>query len=117
VSAVSKRLPPPDAEGHDLRPDPLQASTPAEFVRALRHYRVWAGDPPLRVIARRSGVGASTICTALSVEAMPPLNLVLAIVEGCGAGEHDQRRFATAWRAIRLAAQDDSPAGAGHRSP
>lgn len=104
MSAMAELTPlPADAPGFDLRPDPLQAKNPAEFVRALRQYRLWAGEPPLRSMARRSGVGASTICAALNATTLPRLELVIAIVAGCGAGEEEQRRFATAWRAIRLA--------------
>ena len=45
----------------------------------------------------------STIWEALRSDEMPRLEVVLAVVAGCGGGEDDQRRFATAWRAIRLA--------------
>src|ERR1700690_196657 len=30
-----------DAQGHDLKPDPLAATTPAEFITALWQYRAW----------------------------------------------------------------------------
>jgi hypothetical protein len=100
----------PDADGFDLRPDPLQAKTPADLVRALRQYRLWAGEPPMRAIARRAGtrVGASTIWTALHATTLPRHEIVIAIVAGCGGSEEDQRRFSTAWRAIRLSQQDDT---------
>jgi hypothetical protein len=102
---VSQGPPPADAEGFDLRPDPLEARSPAEFAAALRQYRVWSGDPSLRDIAHRAGGRAapSTIWQALRAsDAVPRLEVVMAIVAGCGGGEEDQRRFATAWRAIRL---------------
>jgi hypothetical protein len=41
-----ERKAPLDAEGYDLRPDPLAARTPAELIAALRLYRIWAGEPP-----------------------------------------------------------------------
>jgi hypothetical protein len=46
----------PNYPRRDLRPDPLQASTPAEPARALRQYRARAGDQSLRVIARHSAL-------------------------------------------------------------
>jgi hypothetical protein len=110
VSSAVVTLPLPDADGFDLRPDPLQAKTPADLVRALRQYRLWAGEPPLRTIARRAGIGtgASTICAALNAKTLPRLETVIAIITGCGGSEEDQRRFTTAWRAIRLSQQDDT---------
>jgi hypothetical protein len=94
-----------DAEGHDLRPDPLTASTPAELMQALRQFRVWAGQPGYRVMSRRTGyrAAASTLCTALKSDKMPKLEMVQAIIEGCGGSKDDQRLYSTAWRQITLA--------------
>lgn len=110
MTGAAATLPTPDADGFDLRPDPLQAKTPADLVRALRQYRLWAGEPSLRTIARLAGTGtgASTICTALNAETLPRLETVTAIIAGCGGSGEDQRRFATAWRAIRLSQHDDA---------
>ena len=110
MSSPAPALPLPDADGFDLRPDPMQAKTPADLVRALRQYRLWAGEPPLRTIARRAGTGtgASTICAALNAKTLPRLETVTAIIAGCGGSEEDQRRFITAWRAIRLSQLDDA---------
>ena len=58
-------------------------------------------------MARRSGAAALTICAALNATALPRLDLVLAIVTGCGASEEDRTRFVTAWRSIRMATQDE----------
>lgn len=95
---------PPDADGADLRPDPRLAATKPEFMAALRRYRAWAGDVSFRQMSRRAGstVGASTLCTALNKDALPRLDVVLAVVNGCGGSEEDRQRFATAWRALRL---------------
>jgi hypothetical protein len=107
VTATAKP-PPPDADGVDLRPDPLNASTGAELVAALRAYRVWAGEPPFRRMAAASGqrAAAATLCTALNRGELPTLDVVLAIVAGCGGSDEDQRRWATAWRRLRLGHQD-----------
>jgi hypothetical protein len=106
-----------DADGFDLRPDPLQVTTAGELVRALDTYRIWAGVPPYREIAQRAGsrVAASTICTALKNHGeLPALKVVLAVVTGCGGDEEDQSRFATAWRRLRLG---DAAEGQTSRPP
>lgn len=93
----------PDASGLNLKPDPLTASTSAELISALRRYRLWAGDPSLRVMAAESGqqVAHSTMYVALKRTSLPKLRVVLAIVAGCGGGQDDQRAFASAWRQIK----------------
>ena len=53
-----------DAEGFDLRPDPLRARTAADFMAALRCYRAWAGDPSYRKMASRASY-------ALAAEGLP----------------------------------------------
>lgn len=105
-----------DAEGFDLRPDPVRARTAADLIAALRGYRAWAGDPSYRKMASRASYAsaASTICAALNSDTLPRLELVLAVVTGCGGDEEDQQRFATAWRAIRL--EHASEAGGGQLS-
>jgi hypothetical protein len=96
---------PPDI-GTDLRPDPREARTPAELMEALRRFRQWSGNPPFRRIWRRADQRAavSTMCTVLRSNTLPDrLDVIDAIVEGCGGTEEDRRRFATAWRELTLA--------------
>jgi hypothetical protein len=97
-----------DAPGHDLCPDPLTARTAAELTAALRRYRIWAGEPSYREMARLCGgkIGASTLNTALRSDELPALPVVLAVITACGGSEEDQRGFATAWRELRLAQED-----------
>jgi hypothetical protein len=96
----------PDAGGHDgLRPDPLSAGTAAELIGALRQFRTWAGNPSYRDMALRSGrrAGASTMCTLLGGDELPDrLEVIDAIVEGCGGTGEDRQRFATAWRKLAM---------------
>ena len=104
----------PDADGADLRPDPREAHTAAEFIAALRQYREWAGDITFRRMAQNAGntVAPSTMCTALNGKILPKLDVVLAVVTGCGGTEEDRQRFATAWRKLRLSPKvtsSDSP--------
>ena len=108
-AARAARVPEPvvgDTGGFDLKPDPLTARTPAELMTALRQYRQWAGEPSYRKMAGLAGqagqaVAASTLCTALRSDELPRLNVALAIITGCGGGEEDQHRCATAWRQIK----------------
>jgi hypothetical protein len=91
-----------DADGFDLKPDPLAASTPAEFIEALRQYRAWSGNPSWRQMARQAGqaVVHSTMHAAMNGDTMPKFDVVKAIVAGCGGSDDDLRAFATAWRCI-----------------
>lgn len=89
--------------GTELRPDPRGAHTAAELIRALRRFRTWSGNPSYREMARRSGrrAGASTMNTTLNGSTLPDrLEVIDAIIEGCGGTEEDRRRFATAWREL-----------------
>src|SRR2546429_590574 len=73
-----------DADGFDLKPNPLTAATPPEFVAALRQYRAWSGNPSFRTMAQRAEQLAaySTMHAAMSAEALPRLEVVKAIVIG-----------------------------------
>lgn len=100
VQAISEQI--GDAEGFDLKPDPLEATTAAEFISALWQYKAWSGDPSWRKMAARAGqaVVHSTMYTAMNGDVLPKLEVMRAIVIGCGGGEDDLRAFATAWRRI-----------------
>jgi hypothetical protein len=101
-----------DAEGFDLRPDPLTAQTPAELVCCLQQYRQWAGSPSLRTIVTQSGqmIGTSTLCNLLRSGTLPSLTAIMAVIIGCGGSEEDQKRFATAWRQISSSLTGSQPA-------
>jgi hypothetical protein len=91
-----------DVPGVDLKPDPLAATTPAEFIRALWQYKAWSGDPSWRKMAEQAGqaVVHSTMYAAMNGDALPKFDVVKAIIIGCGGGEDDLRAFASAWRRI-----------------
>jgi hypothetical protein len=98
-----------DADGHDLRPDPLTAHNTAELVDALRRYRIWAGEPSFREMAAnsRQRAAASTMCSALlDEESLPTPEVIEAVVIGCGGGQQDLQAFMTAWRRIRFKKED-----------
>jgi hypothetical protein len=104
TAAAELTIPLQPDSGTLQKPDPRQAKTAQELVAALREFRTWAGQPSYRQMAERARgrAAASTICAALLGEDLPNLDVVLAVVIGCGGDEEDQQRFATAWRQIRL---------------
>jgi hypothetical protein len=104
-----------DAPGFDLKPDPLTATTPAEFIQALWQFKAWSGDPSWRKMAKRAGQAAvhSTMYQAMKGDALPKLEVVKAIIVGCGGGEDDLRLFGTAWRRLD-AARTQTPADGDH---
>jgi hypothetical protein len=94
-----------DAPGFDLKPDPLAATTPAEFVQALWQFKAWFGDPSWRKMAEQAGqaVVHSTMYAAMNGDALPKLEVVKAIIIGCGGAEDDLRSFTSAWRRLDAA--------------
>jgi hypothetical protein len=96
------------------RPDPGAARTPEEFMDALRGFRGWAGKPSFRAMERQCArrFAASTICTALRADTLPSLDMVHAIVTGCGGSPRHVHAFATAWRRLT-----PHPAAPGHDTP
>jgi hypothetical protein len=103
-----------DADGYDLKPDPLAATTPAEFITTLWQYRAWSGDPSWRKMAARAGhmVVHSTMHTAMHSDSLPKFEVMKAIIIGCG-GDADLRAFATSWRRIESATARRPVAGPG----
>ncbi|UOE21878.1 hypothetical protein NI17_005880 [Thermobifida halotolerans] len=109
---MGKRLP----AGADLfdpghRPDPARATTPAAFVAAMRHYRVWAGEPSYRRMEYNCGgvCSASRFHAALSSDRLPRLTVLSAFVVACGGDEAEYQRWAAAWRRIRTNPRNNVP--------
>jgi hypothetical protein len=100
-----------DVPGVNMFPDPRAVRTPAEFMEALRHYRIWAGKPSFRVMQRQCGSRfvASSFCMALRSDKMPSLDLVQAVIIACSGLEEHQRAFTSAWRQVMLPRQDPGP--------
>ena len=100
----------------DLCPDPGIARTSEEFMDALRRFRVWAGKPSFRAMERQCGrrFAASTMGAALRTDALPTLDMVHAIVTGCGGSPRHVHVFSTAWRRL---ATDGRRAHPGLLSP
>jgi hypothetical protein len=104
-----------DASGFDLKPDPLTATTPEEYLTALRHYKAWSGDPSWRKMAAQAGqaVVHSTMYAAMHGATLPRFEVVKAIIIGCGGGQDDLKSFATAWRRIE-SGKTTHPTGDAH---
>lgn len=88
------------------KPNPQAATTAAELVIALRQYRAWAGNVTFRQMAARARytVPHAAMCIALNdTSGLPALNVVTAIIAGCGGNVEDQEMFAEAWRRIESA--------------
>ena len=101
-----------DVEGYSTKPDPLTATTARAFMEALRQYRDWAGKVPYRDMATRAGQVCvhSTMHAAMQKDQLPRLEVLKAIMTGCGASPEDIRAFVTAWRRIE-SGQAGDPAG------
>ncbi|MGW2641219.1 nSTAND1 domain-containing NTPase [Streptomyces sp. NPDC001348] len=67
-----------------------------QFAADLRKLRVDAGSPTYRVMAQRSGHGASTLSQAAAGERLPTLPVALAYVRACGG---DPEEWDSRWRA------------------
>ena len=83
-------------------PVPAGTTDLTGFVRALRDIKVWAGNPSLETLRRRTGVATSTLSDAFSVQRrrLPSLEIVRAIALACGADRSEALRWEQAWRAL-----------------
>jgi hypothetical protein len=109
----------PDLRGHDQRPNPLHAETPAKFVATMRAYHAWAGNPSLREMERRctKQISYSTFRTMLHSDSIPAkLSSVVAFVRVLGGTTEDLQRWATAWRRIAMNDSAGLTPGDGSRS-
>lgn len=82
-------------------PDP--AAEIADFIRTLRAVKLWAGDPSLEVLRRRTGVATSTLSDAFNPQRrrLPSLELVRTLVRACGAEAFQAAQWELAWRSLR----------------
>ncbi|MGW2721603.1 nSTAND1 domain-containing NTPase [Streptomyces sp. NPDC001492] len=91
------------------RESPLEPSAGpvARFAADLRKLRAEADSPTYRVMADRSGQGASTLSQAAGGERLPTLPVVLAYVRACGGNE---AQWEARWRetAAEVAAEPRS---------
>ncbi|HEU5027214.1 MAG TPA: hypothetical protein VFV01_20010 [Spirillospora sp.] len=95
-----------DAPGWNHKPDPLGADSVPEFVEMLGDLYIWAGEPSLRELARRTGgtgVAHSTFSVMLnSPNRLPGQRTVKLFVRALGCDERDVEQWVTAWRNLRF---------------
>lgn len=105
-SSASPLAPPlDDADGHDLRPDPLASTTPAELMKCARQFRIWAGNRGLRVMSLhiRHALSAQTLSILLRSDQLPrQMETMRLLIEACGGDVEYQKRFITAWRGFMM---------------
>ncbi|MEV4619899.1 ATP-binding protein [Asanoa sp. NPDC049573] len=98
-------------------PDPTGVDSVDGFIRELRLLKIWAGDPPLRRLARDSGLARSTLGDLLSPHRtrLPSLDLVLRYVHVCGVTGERAAAWRSAWREV-YAGDRAGPGGAARPS-
>jgi hypothetical protein len=99
------RPPLADADGYNLRPNPLGATTVADLMECVRQYHIWAGNRGLRVMARHidQQLSPQTLSNLLKSDQLPRLgDQMRLLIEACGGDAEDQQRFVTAWRRFKM---------------
>lgn len=111
---------PDDLPSRRLKPDPLKATTAAEFVDTMRRYRRWAGSPSFREMADRIGVRSpSRFCEALNSDRLPSYTLLNAFIVSLHGSDSSAefQRWAAAWRELTEREREHSHASAGRVPP
>jgi hypothetical protein len=91
----------PDSGPLSLRPNPGAVRTADDFLQCLLAFRMWTGNRSLRQISELSGdrISASGARNILNGGDVPSrLEVVDAIIQGCGGSDEDRAAFAAAWR-------------------
>ena len=92
-----------------LRPDPRTAHSAREFLECLARFRVYAGNRSVRQISDCCGgaISSSTVGNVLRGGTLPDrLEVVDAIVFGCGGSPDDRADFKQAWRRLAMSQFD-----------
>jgi hypothetical protein len=92
-----------------LRPNPLTAHSVRQFLDCLARFRIYAGNRSVRQISDYCGglISPSTVGNVLRGCTLPDrLEVVDAIVMGCGGSPEDQARFAQEWRRLAMSQFD-----------
>lgn len=101
----------PDSGPLHLRPNPRIARTEREFMECLMAFNVWSGNRSLRQISEQSGhrISPSGVRNVLNSTAMPDrLEVVDAVVLGCGGTEEMRAAFASAWRRLYMGSTENT---------
>jgi hypothetical protein len=98
-----------------VRMMPENVTTLEEFILALRHLRAWHGNPPYKMIARRSGtpytrgIAISTISTLLNPqrEKWPSWSVVSAYLSSFEISSTEQMAWRRAWTDLAMARENE----------
>jgi hypothetical protein len=100
---------PLDVRQDPLRPDPLTAHSVRDFLECLARFKVYAGNRSVRQISEYCGgaISPSTVGNVLRGGTLPDrLEVVDAIVFGCGGSPDDRADFKQAWRRLAMSQFD-----------
>ena len=94
-----------------MRPENIR--TVAEFALGLRHLRALQGQPPLKVIARTTGHGISTISGLLNCKdgKLPTFDLTMAYLKTFELGTAELKAWRSAWSELKAMAETSSATG------
>ncbi|WP_291416744.1 ABC transporter permease [Actinophytocola sp.] len=110
-----------DPSGDTGRPDPTGATTPTEFVEALRRLKRWTGWGYRRLERQAAAAGhvlpRSTVTAALARDALPREDLVAAFARACGCDDGETARWVTARRGLAAAPGSRPPDGTRPSTP
>jgi lambda repressor-like predicted transcriptional regulator len=97
-------------------PLPVTAETTSEFMDCLVRVKIWAGDPPVRALSRRTGLPPSTVQDFLRRERrrLPTVETVCAFLKACGVDDWNViAEWIYAWRRLKFAESQERR----HRAP
>jgi transcriptional regulator with XRE-family HTH domain len=87
-------------------PLPVTAETSAEFMDCLLRVKIWAGDPPVRVLAARAKVPSSTMQDFVRSKRgkLPQVETVCAFLTACGVDDPAViAEWVYTWRRLKFA--------------
>src|SRR6201985_3611541 len=87
-------------------PLPVTAENTREFMECLLRVKIWAGDPPVRTLSRRTGLPPSTMQDFLHRERrkLPPAETVCVFLEACGVDDPNViAEWIFTWRRLKFA--------------
>jgi DNA-binding XRE family transcriptional regulator len=89
-------------------PLPVAAETASEFMDCLLRAKIWAGDPPVRELARLTGVPPSTMQDFLRRRGkLPPMAMLVKFLSACGIDDPSVvAEWIYTWRRLKFADTD-----------
>lgn len=85
-------------------PLPVTAESPTQFTECLLRVKIWAGDPPIRVLANRVNLPPSTLHDVLRRKngTLPNIETVCAFLSACGIRDENViREWVFTWRRLK----------------